>query len=1430
MPETFHRGRLFAEHFLREGIAQTQAWKKHRLQNLLPDFETRAREIFAGIPIDGAPNEADTVARVIAPVMNLLGWENAYLREQTNVRDRPDMHLLAQPGAWREQDAKDAVAIQENKRWNLPLDRRDDSAAGKPAPTKSDSLFQESAPPSPPKKTYAAAPSTQMLRYLSNAAARDNSKTRWGVLTNGAQWRLYYQGARSRAEEFFELDLPAILGLEESAEREHWLRVFALLFGRESFSPTPDLGGRDLHLYAFDEGIFWEQKVTQNLSVVVFEEVFARIAGGFIANDPEKPAAIDSEYLAQARDAAMAVLYRLLFVFYAEDRGLLPVDRADYRVYGARQLRDDIAKAIERGDANKPPLSAKRAMYYSRFCELCRAIDEGDPSLSLPPYNGGLFDDRAHPILRRSKLVDSVFAPAVDALSRMPRGGKIEREWVNYYDLSVQHLGSIYERAIEHDLRQNEAGQFVLRPNRYARRSGGSYYTRDALVRLVLERAAGPLVEERRARFADAVEQAAGADSESARAQLQAVDSAAAIVNLKICDPAMGSGHFLVSLVDFLTDAALEAMAESESAGADCEYHSPLAAEIDTIRNRIIYAATRGKWHIDREKLDDRQIVRRIVMKRAIYGADKNPMAVELAKLSLWLHTFTAGAPLTFMDHHLRCGDSLFGEWAARARSDGLPGIEDAMQNARAAWKATAQVESLSDVEIGEVAQSRAAHETAREKTRSLESILTFAHAVDWGDAFDRIDKRAGATARKSQRREALKKLLAMATSPAVLLAGDNPAGLSEIETELLATARELAADGVLHWEAAFAGVWLAQAESDAGGGFDAVIGNPPWDRMKMQEVEWFAERKPEIAAATTADARKKRVAALRAAQDPLTQEYDFAARKINAARAVARKNGQYPLLSGGDINLYALFVERALRLIRPDGIIGLLTPSGIYGDKNKSRFFRQIAESGRVAALFDFENRDSPRTADSDDDESDDDDEENESGGKHFENVHSSFKFCVFACGGGGRVFDKTESAFYLHDARGVHDEKRIVRFSPQDFTLVNPNTGNAPTSRSQRDADLMFAVYRRIPILQKDGEAPIWPFIYSRLIDMTNDSRLFRRAARLETDGFYPVDGNYYKRGDELFLPLFEGKMAQAFDHRAAEIEIDPTRIKRPGRPRKATAAESQNPRWTAKPAHWIAKTARNAKMPRDAKLPCDHKTAAEAGVFPLRYVLGFKHVSAPTNRRGMIAALLPFCAFGNSLPILLPAIPRLRANEKGAPRPSAENAEKIKAAVADYALWAPLLAANLNAFALDFVCRQKMQGQNLNLYILAQLPILPPAAYERKFGKKTAAEIARDAVLRLTFVADDMRAFALDQNYDGAPFAWDDEERRHLRARLDALFFILYGIAARADVESILDSFPIVRRADEQEFGKYRTREMILAYMNALEAGDTESRVSV
>ena len=154
---------------------------------------------------------------------------------------------------------------------------------------------------------------------------------------------------------------------------------------------------------------------------------------------------------------------------------------------------------------------------------------------------------------------------------------------------------------------------------------------------------------------------------------------------------------------------------------------------------------------------------------------------------------------------------------------------------------------------------------------------------------------------------------------------------------------------------------------------------------------------------------------------------------------------------------------------------------------------------------------------------------------------------------------------------------------------------------------------------------------------------------------------------------------------------------------------------------------------------------------------------------------------------------------------------------------------LVANFNCVAFDYVARQKAQGTHLNLFILEQLPIIAPEDYDRRFGGTTARDLVRDHVLRLTYTAHDMAPFARDLGYDGPPFTWDEEERRHLRARLDALYFHLYGLD-REDADYVLGTFPIVRRQDEAAFGSYRTRDLVLAYMNALDAGDTETVVSV
>ena len=320
-----------------------------------------------------------------------------------------------------------------------------------------------------------------------------------------------------------------------------------------------------------------------------------------------------------------------------------------------------------------------------------------------------------------------------------------------------------------------------------------------------------------------------------------------------------------------------------------------------------------------------------------------------------------------------------------------------------------------------------------------------------------------------------------------------------------------------------------------------------------------------------------------------------------------------------------------------------------------------------------------------------------------------------------------------------------------------------------------------------RQQGKA-LGPLRYRNMFHMTNDSNLFRTSAQLDAEGFYPVDGNRWRKGEQVYLPLYEGKMVQAFDHRAASVVVNPQNLNRPAQPRDARPEEHSGPSWLPAPQFWVG---------------ADSVEWADGP----DWTLAIKHVSSPTNVRTVITALTPLGGYGNSLPIF---VPMPTDGSEAAAVPGEEMC---------------LLSANFNSFALDFVARQKLQGQNLNLFILEQLPVIPPDAYGRKFGDATAREVVLDHVLRLTYTANDMVPFARNLGYDGPPFIWNEDERSHLRARRDALFFHLYGLS-RDDADYILSTFPIVQREDEVQFGAYRTRALVLAYMNALAAGDTES----
>jgi len=931
------QGSLFSADFLSETIGDMPEWAAYT-DDQLDALRAALEPIFTAFPSGHGPNEAQTEDDLIWKVLDALGWRDTLRQQNLSARGRedvPDGILFPDAGAkeransfseeWKRYEF--GAAVVESKRWQRPLDRRSG------------------------RRGEEIAPSTQMLRYLRRIDDLTDGGLRWGILTNGARWRLYYQGARSVSEQFFEVDLAAVLNLPGHNEglfalddetRAHWLKVFALIFRREAFVPS-GVDPRTFHERALEEGKLYEERVADDLSKLVFEQVFPDLAKAIAQAAPTAD-------LQDVREAALILLYRLLFIVYAEDRDLLPVRDPRYDDYG---LRDKVRLDVGRRKDQNDTFSDTRSLYWGRIRELFLAINEGDASIGLPPYNGGLFDTARTPLLNEIQIPDAVMARVIDALSFENRDDG--RKYINYRNLSVQQLGSIYERLLEHEVAR-DGDEIVVRPNIFARKSTGSYYTPDELVQLILKETLEPLVERCMSAFRDKIAELSEADNMDGGRKigmLKRLDPAERLLELKICDPAMGSGHFLVSLVDYLADQVIAAMAEAETEVPTewGDYLSPLSERIDTIRNTILANAEQRSWTIDEHQLDDRHIIRRMVLKRCIYGVDKNPMAVELAKVSLWLHTFTVGAPLSFLDHHLRCGDSLFGSWVKpaidKANAYGSPLLlHDPIERALESASKMQLIENLTDAEIAEAHRSADVFKQIKRETAPLNALLSLIHALDWLNIRDRADKNA------------VRSFFDSVFGDPIEIAQ----GLAEPATEredgrrfadILQQCRTLIEEEhFLNWQVAFPGIWSDWKSEGLTDGFDAVIGNPPWDRMKLQQVEWFAERRRDIAMAARASDRKAMIAQLETDNDPLAQDYAKASARAEAATRMARAMGDYPLLSGGDVNLYSLFVERGMTLIHQNGFVGLLVPSGIGSDLTAAKFFYSVSTEGRLRAF----------------------------------------------------------------------------------------------------------------------------------------------------------------------------------------------------------------------------------------------------------------------------------------------------------------------------------------------------------------------------------------------------------------------------------------------------------------------------------------------
>ncbi|MFM8748168.1 MAG: Eco57I restriction-modification methylase domain-containing protein [Aestuariivirga sp.] len=1359
-------GQLFTRGFLQEGIRDHDAWRRSGEAGVAEWREDLTRLVSA-LAAQRAPNEAQTEDRLIYPVLESLGWDHRDVQTNASVKGRedvPDALLFSGPETlslaaglepWRR--FQHGLCIVEAKRWGRLLDRETKGQKGEEG-----------------------TPSSQMLRYLRRVEERTQGKLRWGILTNGRLWRLYHHTGTGTSENYLEIDLgkalnapgcePDLLdrppdGFTESSWRDHVLRLFRVLFGRHSF--LPEAAGESFHQLALREGKRWEAKVAKTLSEKVFGEVFPALADALAKSGPPRQMPLSAADLDDIRQGALILLYRLLFVLYAEDRNLLPDEHGPYAEFCLTRIRMEVARRHEAGT----PYPKGVNLIWPRLKTIFRAIAEGNDDLGIPPYNGGLFEASAAPILETVDLPDAALARALFALSHEPDTGQGAR-YINYRDLSVQQLGSVYERLLEYKLTADGLDIKVgLSP--FGRKSSGSYYTPDELVQLIIGRTVGPLADEAEAAFRNKAE-----SGKAHPRELAALDPAEAILRLKVCDPAMGSGHFLVTLVDWMTDRVLEAMASAELTAPG--YVSPVAARIETVRGRIEKLAKDHNWPIVEAHLDNKAVVRRMVLKRCIYGVDLNPMAVELAKVALWLHSFTVGAPLSFLDHHLICGNALFGERVRPVMDWAFGGnllINDMVQKARGAARGMEQVEQLTDADVAEVRNSKSLFGDVQAATEDLRAFMDLVHGLRWAGG-DKTRTRAIARLQKGDFGNPLALLTGRISPPEVsasqrkLLDGPQT-GLSAIDRKSLRDAEDLAVlpailhdvraaiarERFLHWEVAFPGVWSDWDSAEPSGGFDAVIGNPPWDRMKFQEVEWFAERRPDIAMATRAADRKRMVAQLVKTTEPIVADYHAAVARAEGSAKVARDCGAYPLLSSGDINLYSLFVERSHMLVKKSGMLGLLVPIGIGTDANSAGYIADIVDKRQLKSFISFENR--RRWL--------------------FDDVHAEDQPTVLIVSNSSRRSPHFEYAVKLH-AIPNEEHNPIIVLSAQTLHAVNPNTRTMPIFRSGEDSRIITDVYKNTPIFVRrlgKREECDWPTYYLSMFHLTNSSSLFRNRDEVENrEGGWPIGQQRFNSPSGIWLPLYEGKSIQIYNHRYASVVTPKGSLSGQGQSVHSTPSELASPDFYPSPRYWV-----NAK---------------EVDTVRLGYAIGFNDVCNTNNARSVIAAIIPRVAAGNSLPIL-------------------DGLEADQCA---------LLLANLNSIPCDYIARSKIQSRHLNKYILEQLPIIPPALYTRKFGDKTSAEIVREHVLVLSYTARDLSPFARDMGYiDPAtgearpPFVFDAADRLRRRARLDATYFMLYfpsvtpaDVATLRDTASyIYSTFPIVEREEMAAHGRYLSRDL-------------------
>jgi len=1098
----------------------------------------------------------------------------------------------------------------------------------------------------------------------------------WGIATDGLVLRILRDNASLTRPAWIEADLARIFTEERYADfAALWLLAHESRFGSKDRPPS-ECALEAWRSAGREEGTRAREQLRAGV-----EDALLALGTGFLAH-PDNGAlrsALEAGTLTKEAyfQELLRLVYRLIFLLTAEERGVLHAPSAAEGAkalyaegYGLRRLRD----------------RSVRRSAYDRFGDLwealrivVRGLAGGEARLGLPAL-GGLFEADQCRSLDASKLENRALLEAVFRLSWLREDGSLSR--VNWRDMGPEELGSVYESLLELVPQITEGGRKLAfatggetRGN--ARKTTGSYYTPDSLVQVLLDSALEPVVE--------------AAIAKNAERPVEA------LLSLAIVDPACGSGHFLLSAARRL--AAHVARLEANGTPSAEQYRHAL----------------------------------RQVVGRCIFGVDLNPMAVELCKVSLWMEAVEPGRPLSFLGSHIQHGNALLGatpellaggipdaaweplEGDDRKIASALKKQNKKERNELALNLAPPPASTYARLGAGARAVDDAADESldavlAKAKTwKELVASLAYEHqrfvADLWCAAF--VWRKEPGALRELAPTEAAYRAIQK----------DGQRASAELRAEVTRLRKQYR---FFHWHLAFPQV-------TAKGGFDVVLGNPPWDSVLFREEEFFAGSRPEVAAAPTAAVRKRLVARLEVEDPALFASYRARVREVDGVNAFVRSGLRYPLCGVGRVNLFALFAEAARLLVGRAGRVGQILPAGIVSDDSTKRFFQVLVDGHELASLFHFENE-----------------------SKIFPSVHHAFRFVLLVVDRSGSSV-RAEMQFFCRSAADLSAKDRRFTLAPADFALLNPATKTCPIFRTRRDAEVTKAIYERLPVLT----ASEWKLQLRRLLNSADDSESFVGS---------PGPG---------LLPLYEGKYFHHYDHRWLTNAGDDDR--------ELADAERVDPYGFIRPRHWYS---------------LDDARARFGATWKHSWVIAWRDITGAEKQRTFIAAVVPSLAVPHTAKVIFPD-------------------ESLVGDVAS-------LLANVNAYAFDFVSRQKIGGTHMSSFIVEQLPIVARQVYEGPAG--WTATPLRDwllpRVLELTYTAWDLEPFAKDVGYDGPPFRWDPARRFLLRCELDAAFFHLYGLS-RDDTDYVMDTFPIVRKNDEKAHGEYRTKRVILEIYDAMAA---------